>query len=133
MDVVHGDAVVEAGLLLVGEVAEAVPLLYVRLFFFSLPFFRSSKTGRRRTLAAALGVEGPDIIVDDAGTLADEFLVESLTAEERRFGIRVERPVERDSTRTLEIDQELDVVVCCLSYLTPVLISLAASTTTSSV
>lgn len=73
-DLVDGDAVVELGLLLVAKMAEAVPL--------------------RRDL----GVELPDIVVDDARGLVDDLLVEQFSLEEARlFALSVQRPVQRDS------------------------------------
>ena len=73
VDVVQRDAVVEFGFLLVSEVAKAVPL-----------------TGR-------LGVEGPDVVVDDAGRFLVDFFVELLAAEEGEVGLGVEWPVEVDA------------------------------------
>jgi hypothetical protein len=73
VDVVEGDAVVEDFLLLVAEMAEAVPL-------------------RRR-----LGVECPDVIIYYARRFLIQFLVEGLTAEERLGALGVERPVETDA------------------------------------
>lgn len=73
VDVVKGDAVVELGLLLVAEVAQAIPL------------------------AGDLGVEGPDVVVDDARGLGEEVLVEELALEEARLlALGIEGPVERD-------------------------------------
>lgn len=65
VDVVEGDAVVELGFFLVAEVAQAVPL-----------------GGRLR-------VEGPDVVVDDAGRFLVDFLVESLPAEEGEVALGV--------------------------------------------
>ena len=79
MDVIEGDAVVEDFLLLVAEMAKAVPL-------------------RRR-----LGVESPDIIVYYAGRFLVQFLVEGLTAEERLGALSVERPVEADAGAGLDL------------------------------
>ena len=56
----------------------------------------------RRTLAAALGVEGPGVVVDDARLLLGDLLVEGLAAEEGQRALRVERPVERDSRRAVK-------------------------------
>ena len=73
VDVVERDAVVEDLLLLVAEVAQAVPL-----------------RGR-------LGVEGPDVVVDDSGGFLVELLVEGLAAEEGQGTLGVEGPVEADA------------------------------------
>jgi len=93
MDVVHRDAVVELLLLLVGEVAETVP--YTSLYLLS------SRPGRietremgKRTLATALRVERPGVVVDDARMFLVDVLVEGLAAEEGQGSLRVERPVE---------------------------------------
>lgn len=58
VDLVHGDAVVEALLLLVAKVPQAIPL--------------------RR----GLRVEGLDVIVDEAWVLAEEVVVEGAAGEE---------------------------------------------------
>lgn len=58
LDILHCHATIEFGFFLVAEVAEPIPL------------------------ARHLGVEGPDIVVDDAGRLLEEFLVEELALEE---------------------------------------------------
>ena len=70
MDLLQADAVVEDGLALVAEVAQAVPL------------------------ARALRVEGPDVVVDDAGGFLVDVFVEGLAAEEGEGGLGVEGPVE---------------------------------------
>lgn len=73
-DLVDGDTIVKLGLLLVGKVAEAVPL--------------------RRDLR----VELPDVVVDDAGRLVDDLLVEELALEEACFfALGVEGPIQGDS------------------------------------
>jgi hypothetical protein len=79
VDVVEGDAVVEDFLLLVAEMAEAVPL-------------------RRR-----LGVESPDVIIHYARRFLIQFLVEGLTAEERLGALGIERPVETDAGACLDL------------------------------
>jgi len=71
VDVFHSNAVVETVVwLLVAVVPEPVPL---------------------RT---DLRVEGPDVVVDAAGLLFDELLVEDLSTEEGAVVLRVEGPVE---------------------------------------
>lgn len=76
VDLALPDAVVEQPLLLVPEVAQAVPL--------------------RRDLR----VERPHVVVDGARGLGDEVLVERRAAEERLLvRLRVQRPVERDPGR----------------------------------
>ena len=79
MDIVEGDAVVEDFLLLVAEMAEAVPL-------------------RRR-----LCVESPDIVVHYARRLLVQFLVECLTAEEGLGALCVEGPVEADASTSFDL------------------------------
>lgn len=73
MDIIERQPIIELGLLLVSEVAQAIPL-------------------RRR-----LGVEGPDVVVDDARRLLVDFFVELLAAEEGQVALRVERPVDVDA------------------------------------
>ena len=72
VDLIEGDTVVEALLALVAEMPQAVPL------------------------AGRLGVEGPDVVVDDARGLLVEVLRKGLAAEEGLVGLGVERPVEVD-------------------------------------
>ncbi len=54
-------------------------------------------------LGAALRVEGPDVVVDDAGGLLVDFLVEGLATEERDVFLGVQRPVESDADAGLDL------------------------------
>lgn len=67
--ILHSHAVVKPRLALVRIVSQAVPL------------------------RGYLGVESPDVVVDDARGLADEGLREYVAGEEGFLGLRVERPV----------------------------------------
>lgn len=79
LDILDCHAAVEFGLLLIAKVAQPVPL------------------------AGNLGVEGPDIIVDDARGLLEEVVVKELALEEAGFfTLSVERPVERDSVKNCQ-------------------------------
>ena len=51
----------------------------------------------QRTLAAALRVERPGVVVDDTRMFLVDVLVEGLAAEEGHGSLSVERPVQRDS------------------------------------
>ena len=94
MDVVHRDAVVELLLLLVGEVAEAIPCTLSSPIS-SGPRGTEGEQGLGlRTLTTALGVEGPGVVVDDARVLLVDVLVEGLAAEEGQGSLGVERPVQ---------------------------------------
>ena len=54
-------------------------------------------------LGAALRVEGPDVVVDDAGGLLVDFLVEGLPAEEGDVFLGVQGPVESDTDAGLDL------------------------------
>ena len=69
VNVVHGDAVVELLLLLVGKVSQAIPL------------------------ARHLRVKGPYVVVHGPRSLGEELLVEELAGEEGPLGLCVQRPV----------------------------------------
>jgi hypothetical protein len=108
VDVLLGDAVVEAPLALVGEVAQAVPL------------------------RARLGVERPDVVIDAARRLGVEVVPEGLAAEEGG-GLRAKGPVERDSGEGFgqSVQRNRREASIPSPYLTPVVISLAAAATRS--
>lgn len=101
MDVVQCDAIVELLLLLVREVAETIPCTSSQVIS-SIPLGWGERAKKQRTLATALGVEGPGVVIDDARMLLVYVLVEGLTAEEAQRRLRVERPVQRDSRRGRE-------------------------------
>ena len=84
MDVVHAHVVVEARCLLVREMAEAVPL--------------------RR----GLRVEGPDVVVDEAGAFLVDGFVEGLPLEEGFVFLEVEGQVEGDA------GPGADLAGCCI-------------------
>lgn len=48
------------------------------------------------TLAAALRVEHPHVVIDGPWRLVDDLLVKDVAAEEGNFALRVEGPVQRD-------------------------------------
>ena len=54
-------------------------------------------------LCATLGVEGPDVVVDDAWRLLVDLFVEGLAAEEGEVALCVERPVEANADAGLDL------------------------------
>jgi hypothetical protein len=70
VNLVQSNAIVEFGFLLVPEVSETVPL------------------------GAALGVEGPDIVIHNPGWFLIDFLMERLPAEEGDVSLCIQWPVE---------------------------------------
>lgn len=80
LDIVDRHAAVEFCLLLVAKVAQPVPL-----------------TGYLR-------IEGPDVVVDDARGLLEEFLVKELALEEAVFfALGIKGPVEGDSGKNVRM------------------------------
>lgn len=73
VDVGQRDVVVEALGLLVGKVAQTVPL------------------------RGGLGIEGPDVVVDDTGRFVDYLFVEFVAVEEGEVALGIEGPVEADA------------------------------------
>lgn len=62
------------------------------------PRFRLvSKVSQPVPLAAALGVEGPDVVIDDPRRFLIDVLVELLPAEDGQVALGVEGPVDVDS------------------------------------
>ena len=80
------------------------------------------------TLAGALRIESPDIVVDDSWCLLVDTFVECLPPK-ARFALGIQRPIERNSAyyQTTPWVQFLH-----LSYLVPVWISSLAALTTKS-
>lgn len=90
MNLIKRHAVVKLRLLLIPKVPQTVPL------------------------RAGLGVEGPDVVVDDSGWFLVDILLEGLAPEEREVGLGVQGPVEVDSGAGLDFAGRggFDGVVC---------------------
>lgn len=89
MNVIQSYAVVKLRFFLIGEVSKAVPYM--------IKYLSRAEKHRVHTLATTLGVESPDIVVNDARRLLIDMFVENLTTEEWNVVLSIQRPIQRDS------------------------------------